>query len=278
MSVWLVGLFVLGFGYVLVSLVFASRQDAMFFQPKRALAATPPDVGLAHDDVTITTDDGVALHAWWLPRAADATGPGEPYTLLYLHGANTNLGDRVDALAFWHGLGFAILALEYRGYGRSDGRATELGLYADVHAAWRWLTSVRGCDPSVVMVAAESMGVSLATELAVRERPAAMVLEAGFTCAADVAMRRYPWLPVRQMIRLSLSNLDRIGRVRCPKLIVHSVSDTLVPITMGRRLHQRAAPPRDILTIRGAHARACAEGGERYRSGVEKWLSRLPRP
>jgi len=274
-NVWLASLLVLGFGYVLVSLVFASRQDALFFQPKRALAATPADLGLAHDDVTITTEDEVALHAWWLPAGDQPNGPGAGHTLLYLHGANTNLGDRVDALSFWHGLGFAVLALEYRGYGRSTGRATEHGLYTDVQAAWRWLTTDHGCDPSVVMVAAESMGVSLATELGVRERPAAMVLEAGFTCAADVAMRRYPWLPVRQMIRLSLSNLDRIGRVRCPKLIVHSVADTLVPITMGRRLYQRAAPPRDILTVRGAHARACVEGGERYRAGLVRWLERL---
>lgn len=275
MSVWLMGLFVVGFGYVLVSLVFASRQDAMFFQPKRALVATPQDLGLAHDDVTITTEDGIALHGWWLPAAVPAAGPGVGRTLLYLHGANTNLGDRVDALAFWHGLGFTILAIDYRGYGRSEGRATEMGLYTDVHAAWRWLTGERGVGPSVLMVAAESMGVSLATELGLRERPAAMVLEAGFTCAADVAVRRYPWLPVRQMIRLSLSNLDRIGRVRCPKLIVHSVSDTLVPITMGRRLYQRAAPPRDILTVRGAHARACVEGGGRYRAGLVRWLQAL---
>ncbi|MEZ4386107.1 MAG: alpha/beta hydrolase [Candidatus Krumholzibacteriia bacterium] len=278
MNPWLVGLFVVSAVYVAVSLVFAARQDVLFFQPKRTLAATPTEAGLAYEDVAIVSEPGVELHAWWLPRAAGADGPGAAFTLLYLHGANTNLGDRVDALTFWHGLGFAILALDYRGYGRSTGRPTEAGLHADVAAAWRWLVETRGLVRSELMVAAESLGVSLASELASGAAPAAMVLEAGFTGAADMALRRYPWLPVRQMIRLDLGNADRLGRVRCPKLIVHSVEDALVPITMGRRLHQRAAPPCEILTIRGAHARACREGGERYRRGLERWLAGLPRP
>jgi len=274
-SVALAILLLLGLGYLAVALVFAGRQDSMFFQPKQILAAAPGDVGLQHEDVAITAPDGVRLHAWWLPRANGATGMGAGFTLLFLHGANTNLGDRVDTLRFWHDLGFEILALDYRGYGRSEGRATEIGLYADTRAAWDWLIDERGAHPSRVVVAAESMGVSLATELGLTVKPAGMVLEAGFTCAADVAARRYPWLPVRQMIRLGLNNENRVGRLRFPKLLVHSVEDRLVPITLGRRLERRAAPPCRFLTIRGGHAIACSEGGERYRRGLAEWLEAL---
>lgn len=274
MNIALVMLFLLGFGYLAVALVFAGRQDTLFFKPKRELAATPDQAGLVAEDVTVTSDGGLRLHGWWLPTGGLA-GPGAGRTLLYLHGANTNLGDRVDALAFWHGLGFAVLAIDYRGYGRSDGRPTELGLYADTLAAWRWLLVEKQLAPAQIVVAAESMGVSLAAELGVHEQPAGMILEAGFTRAADVAQRRYRWLPVRQMIRLQLATEDRIGRIRCPKLIVHSVEDRTVPITLGRRLERRARPPREFLKIRGAHARACVEGGERYRDGLIRWLESL---
>ena len=274
---WLALLFVIGFGYLAVALIFALRQDRLFFQPKRAHAAAPGQAGLQHEDLALTTDDGVSLHAWWLPGPEDPgrERPGRPFTLLFLHGANTNLGDRVETLRFWHELGFDILAIDYRGYGRSSGRPSEQGLYRDVRAAWDWLTGRRGVPAGRVVIAAESMGVSLATHLALEVRPAAMVLEAGFTCARDVAVRRYRWLPVRQLLRLELDAESRIGRIRCPKLLVYSVDDTLVPITLGRRLEQRAAPPKDFLKIRGAHAQACRDGGPRYADRLRRWLAAL---
>ncbi len=270
-------LFALGFGYLAVALVFASRQDRLFFQPKRGHEKEPAAAGLVHEDLALTASDGASLHAWWLPGTDDPGGdrPGRAFTLFFLHGANTNLGDRVDTLRFWHELGFDILALDYRGYGKSTGRPSERGLNRDVQAGWEWLTTRRGIPAGRIVVAAESMGVSLATRLAEDVRPAAMVLEAGFTCAADVAARRYPWLPVRQFLRIGLDNEDRIGRIRCPKLLVYSVDDTTVPIGMGRKLERRAAAPKEFLKVRGIHAQACHGGGPRYADKLRRWLADL---
>jgi len=275
--IWMAVLFVLGFGYLAVAIMFAARQDRLFFQPKRGHEKEPDAAGLEYEDLALTSGDGVSLHAWWLQRTDDPSGdhPGRAFTLLFLHGANTNLGDRVDTLRFWHDLGFDILALDYRGYGKSGGRPSEAGLYRDVQAAWDWHTVRRGLPAGRIVIAAESMGVSLATHLGLDVRPAAMVLEAGFTNAADVAARRRPWLPVRQMLRLGLDNEERIGRIRCPKLLVYSVDDTTVPIGMGRKLERRAAPPRDFLKVRGTHAQACHEGGPRYADKLRRWLAAL---
>lgn len=277
MSPTLAVLLALGFGYLAIALGFAVRQGPLFFRARRDLAVTPAAAGLAHDDLCLTAADGVALHAWWLPGPTEpaTTLPGRPFTLLYLHGAGANLGDRLDALRFWHDLGFDVLALDYRGYGRSGGRPGEAGLQRDVAAAWEWLTGRRGVPAGRIVVAAESMGVSLALDLAAVRRPAGLVLEGGFTRAADVAARRYPWLPVRLLMRLSFAAEDTIGGVRSPKLLVHSVDDTVVPIGLGRRLERRAAPPCRFLKVRGGHARACREGGPRYRDGVVRWLERL---
>lgn len=267
----------LGFGYLVIALVFASRQEALFFGPRRALAASPSAVACGFEDLALTAPDGVSLHAWWLPGPTSPALrlPGGPFTLLYLHGARVNLGDRVDALRFWHELGFDILALEYRGFGRSGGRATEAGLTRDVETAWTWLTERRAIPPGRILVAAESMGVSLALALARSRRPAGLVLEGGFTRAVDIAARKYAWLPVRQLIRMQLAAEDHIAAVRCPKLLVHSVDDATVPIGLARRLERSAAPPCRFLKIRGAHARACVEGGPRYRDGLLRWLQGL---
>lgn len=277
MEAALAALLLLGFGYLGVALWFGARQEALFFKPRRGLTVTPAELGLAYDDLVLEASDGVSLHAWWLPGPGEPTPdrPGRPFTVLYLHGANTNLGDRLTALRFWHDLGCDVLALDYRGYGKSGGRPSEAGCGRDVLAAWDWLTARRGVPSDRVVIAAESMGVSLALGLAGRHRPAGLVLEGGFTRAADVAARRYPWLPVRQMIRLQLAAEDLIAAVRCPKLIVHSVDDATVPIGLGRRLERRAAPPRRFLAVRGAHARACEQGGPRYAAGVRRWLEEL---
>ncbi len=277
MSAWLVPLFVVAFGYLAVALGFAARQDRLFFRPRAGLAATPDAVDLRWEDVPIAVADGVTLACWWLPGPAEPgpDRPGGPFTLLYLHGASASLGDRLDALRFWHDLGCDILAVDYRGYGESTGRPSEVGLEDDVRAAWQWLTETRGVPAGHVVIAAESLGVSLATALGRQVRPAGLVLEAGFTRAVDVAVRRYRWLPVRQFLRLRLATEEHIARVRCPILLVHSVDDQVVPITLGRRLERRARPPRTFLKVRGAHARACVEGGPRYRDGVRRWLADL---
>ena len=277
MTMPLLVLLALGFGYLAVALVFYARQETLFFKPRRELRATPADVGLAYEDLTIATADGISIGAWWLagPSSSARDLPGLPFTLLYLHGANTNLGDRVDALRHWHDLGFEILAVDYRGYGRSRGRPSEDGLCRDAFAAWEQLTDGRGVPPGRIVIAAESMGVSLALILAASRRPAGLVLEGGFTRAADVAARRYPWLPVRQLIRLRFAAEDSIAAVRSPKLLVHSVDDAVVPISLGRRLQRRAAPPCDFLKIRGGHARAHAEGGPRYADGLRRWIEKL---
>ena len=277
MMVPLIVLFVLGFGYLGVSVWFASRQNVLFFQPKRDLVATPDAVGLVYEDVALEARDGVMLRGWWLPGPDEPSPdlPGGPFTLLFLHGANTNLGDRVDAMRFWHDLGFDIFAIDYRGYGYSSGRPTERGLYADARAGWDWLTVRRGIPETRILVAAESMGVSLATHLALETRPVGLILEAGFTRAVDVAARQHRWLPVRQMLRLQLASEERVGRLRCPKLLIHSVDDEMVPFTLARTLFRRSAPPRTLLKIRGAHAQGCLEGGPRYLVGVRAWLQSL---
>jgi pimeloyl-ACP methyl ester carboxylesterase len=273
MSVSVVVLFCVAFGYLMAVLYMGWRQERRVFQPKPGLTATPRDIGLAFAEVSLTAADGVRLHAWRLPAAGWSENP---LWLLHLHGQGTNLSDQLSDLRFWHDLGFAILALDYRGYGSSEGAPSEEGLYLDARAAWAHLVDEEKVRPRRIVVAGVSLGVSVAAELASRVAPLALVLEGGFTSLNDVAVRRYPWLPARLLLRIGLAADKRVGAIGCPKLFVHSIQDGSIPITLGRKLFERAAPPKTLLGITGRHARASEDGGHRYLEGVKAFLSQLP--
>lgn len=113
-------------------------QPRMVFMPSRAIAQTPADWGLAYEDLWLRTKDGVNLHAWYLPH------PGARQVLLFFHGNAGNISHRRASLAIFHRLGLAVLILDYRGYGRSQGRPSEAGLYQDAAAAWDYLVGTRG--------------------------------------------------------------------------------------------------------------------------------------
>lgn len=272
MSVPMAILFVLGFGYLVAMIVMAVTQERRIFQPRSGLAATPDEAGLAYENVRLTSADGTSLHAWWLPPP---TWADRPFTLLFLHGAATNLGDLVGNLAYWQGLGFAILAVDYRGYGESAGRPTEAGLYDDAKAAWDHLRRERRVEHDRIVVFGVSLGVAVAAELASRVQPQALILEGGFTRIADVAARRYWWLPVRQLIRIDLAAVDRLRSVRARKLFIHSLEDATISYAVGVRLFRAAASPKTLLRIRGLHARAYEAEPERVNRAVMEFLATL---
>jgi uncharacterized protein len=272
-SVSMIVLFSLAFGYFLVVLYMGWGQGQRVFQPKPGLTATPRDLELPFAEMVLTAEDGVRLHAWQVPAASWSENP---LWLLHLHGQGTNLSDQLADLKFWHDLGFAILAVDYRGYGLSEGVPSEAGLYRDARAAWEYLVEDLNVRPRRILVVGVSLGVSVATELATRAEPLGLVLEGGFTRLGDVAARRYPWLPAKLLVRIRLAADECVGEIGCPKLFVHSIQDGSVPIALGRRLFERAAPPKTLLRITGRHARASEDGGHRYLEGVKAFLAQLP--
>jgi len=112
-----------------------SLQRKMIFFPTSVLAYTPADLGLAYEDVSIQTSDGVTLHGWMVPC------DGSEVTLLFFHGNAGNIGDRVENVRLLHEIGLQVFILDYRGYGLSEGSPSEQGLYKDAQAAYTHLLS-----------------------------------------------------------------------------------------------------------------------------------------
>ena len=108
--------------------------------PGRTLTATPADVDMDYEDVSIETTDGVVIHGWFIPGQSSRV-------LLFFHGNAGNISHRLESIRQFLGLGLSVFIIDYRGYGQSGGRTTEKGIYRDADAAWRYLTTTRGISP-----------------------------------------------------------------------------------------------------------------------------------
>ncbi len=257
--------------YVLLALMLFLFQDRMVFLPNmpgRTLTATPKDAGFDFEDVTLETSDGLKLHGWYVP-AAQARG-----VVLFLHGNAGNISHRLDSIAIFHELGLDTLIIDYRGYGRSQGKPSERGIYLDAEAAWHYLVSSRGVAADRVIVFGRSLGGAVAAWLANQYTPAALIIESSFSSALDIARKLYPFMPVRLITRLEFPVSLHVSRLQCPLLVVHSRDDEIIPFTMAEAIYESAAEPKSLLEIWGDHNNGFLLSRDRYLSGLNEFIQK----
>ncbi len=242
-------LLIIGAGYAGLVLLLWFFQDRLVYYPQigRELYATPRDYGLDYEAVTLVTGDGEKLDAWFLPP-----DEGRAVALIF-HGNAGNISQRLDTVAMFRRMGHGVLIFDYRGYGRSTGRPSEEGLYRDARAAWDHLVRDRGLEAGRIILFGESLGGAVATWLAAREQPGALVLSSAFISAPALAADLYPWLPTRWLVRLRFDSRASLAGVRAPVLVAHSPDDEIIPFSHGRALYAAAPEPRLFLTLAGGH-------------------------
>lgn len=245
-----------------------ARQTRRIFRPQRELITQPDAHGYAYEDFFVRTADGVRLHGWFV------FNPQARGTLIYCHGNTGNVSHGMETLALFQRLGFSVLLFDYRGYGRSEGRPDERGMYLDVEAVWEYLLRERGHAPQDVVLLGRSLGGAVASWLASRHVPRALVLESTFTSLPAVAADHHPLLPARLLTRYRFPVAEHLRTVRCPLLIVHSRADETVPFRHAQRLFEIAAEPKALLEIGGRHCDGYLSSGAVYEEGVAEFLAR----
>lgn len=262
-------LMIIAGGYVvLVGLMFLTQHSLLYLPdiPGRALNATPDALGLAYEDVSVTTEDDVVLHGWWLPGETDTA-------LLFLHGNAGNISHRLQSLRQFRSLGLSVLIIDYRGYGRSEGRPGEQGTYRDARAAWRHLTDERGIAPRNVAVFGRSLGGAIAAWLAAEEDPGALIVEGAFTSIPDLGQELYWYLPVRWLSRFDYPTREYVANTDSPVLIVHSRDDELAGFHHAQRLYAAVRGERQLLELSGSHNDASVLDESRYLGGIASFLA-----
>ena len=255
--------------YLTIMLLMWLFQEQLLYLPGqgREHIATPADLGLEWRAVELTTEDDLLLDAWWLPvknpRAA----------LLFLHGNAGNISHRLASLEQFNRLGLSVLILDYRGYGKSQGRPSEAGTELNADAGWRWLKEESGHDPDRLVIFGRSLGAAVAAELATRTDPAALILESPFRSAPKLGQRLYPWVPVRILARLDYPTIEYITQQSAPLLVIHSEDDEIIPYAEGRAVYEAAPSPKTLLTIQGGHNTGFLRSEATYLRGNDDFLS-----
>jgi pimeloyl-ACP methyl ester carboxylesterase len=243
-------------------------QTAHLFAPDRyPLGFWNPEAhGLPAEDDWFEAEDGARLHGWWIPH------PTAWGTILYCHGNNGNITNRIEAFQNLRRLGVNLFAFDYRGYGRSEGEPTEAGVYRDVRAAWDHLVAKRGDSPKSILLFGHSLGGAVAIDGALHREVAGLVVQATFTQVRDMARTIYPGVPLHLIARNQFRSIGKVARLRMPKLFIHGSEDGTVPIDHGRRLFAAAAAPKEWYEVpRAGHSELHRHGGLRYYGRLQRF-------
>ena len=224
------------------------------------------------EDCYFTTSDGLGLHGWYCTPHRKAKGSSKPIAaemvLLWFHGNAGNISYRYDIIRAMMSLPVQVLIIDYRGYGRSEGKPTEQGLYLDARAAWDYLTTERGVLPERVIIFGKSLGGAPAIDLTSQVEPAGLIVQSSFTSAREMAAVVMPLLP-RVFLQTKMDSVTKISRVQCPTLFIHSRADEVVPFEMGYRLYQAAPEPKQFYEVNGApHNSTYLVGGKPYLDAI----------
>ena len=205
-------------------------------------------------EVELTAEDGVRLHGWWVP--VDPKRHQKPRaTVLFFHGNAGNLSHRAGWLAWLRDHGYQSLAIDYRGYGRSEGSPSEKGCYRDARAAYDHLVKDRGVKPAEILLMGRSLGCAVAVELAGDPtRPvAALALESPFASIGEMSKMALPVVPVRWVLATQFDNLAKVPQLRQPLFVVVRSADDVVPAAQGRAVFEAAGgSPKELYEAPGA--------------------------
>jgi len=244
--------------YLVACVYMWKMQRYHIFEPKPQFQTTPNRMGIRFEEVHIASGSG-ELYAWWLP-AERADAP----TVLYLHGNDKNIGadDDMDRAMRLQGMGYNLLTVDYRGYGKSTGgEPSESKVYEDAEAAWNYLIKQRGNDPKRTFIFGHSLGGAIAIDLASHHPEAAgIIAESTFTSMVDMGYRESAFImPIDILVNQRFDSLGKISSLHIPLLLIHGTWDTLVPYQMSQQLYDRAPQPKFLKLI---------EGGEHENNGI----------
>jgi fermentation-respiration switch protein FrsA (DUF1100 family) len=255
LSVILLILLAVGFFYFFYPQV----ENFFVFYPQSSFDSVPADWGLRHEDVTFDTEDNRRLHGWFFPLEGDAP------VILFCHGNAGNISHRLENVKFLLDKQLKVFIFDYRGYGKSNGRPSEMGLYRDGLAAYDFLVNRKGIPSNRIIPFGRSLGASVAIEITLRREVKSLILESAFTSTKGMAKTLFPFMLFSPLLPAHYNNLEKIAQVNAPKLFIHGEDDEIVSFSMGQRLYQAAKAPKYFYPLKGAgHNDTYLVGGNTY--------------
>ena len=190
------------------------------------------------EKVKVNTQDRIELLSWYHNKNLN-----NYKTILFLHGNAGSLENRIHKINHFKDMNVNFLLISWRGFSGNKGKPTEKGLYEDAKSAVAWLKS-KGVNENNIIIYGESLGTAVATEIAQNKNFAGIILESPFTSMIDAGKNKYPYLPVRLLLKDKYESNKKIKNIKSPILIMHGKVDTLVPFDMGKKMYELANEPK----------------------------------
>ncbi|HXT59412.1 MAG TPA: alpha/beta hydrolase [Pirellulales bacterium] len=253
--------------YLLVLLAMMFFEERLIFHPDRLPRDRWDRPGV--ERAWFEAADGAKLHGWYFPH------PRPRAVVLFACGNAGNISYRAERLKFLSDAQHvSLLALDYRGYGLSDGQPDERGILLDARAARAWLAEQAGVAEREIVLMGESLGGGVMVDLAGRDGARGLILERTFTSLPDVAAFFYPMFPVRMLMRNRLDSLGQIANYRGPLVHCHGDVDEIIPFEMGRRLFAAANGPKRFVPLAGVGHNDPLP--EEWDAAIDEFLDDLP--
>jgi pimeloyl-ACP methyl ester carboxylesterase len=255
-------------GYTGVVVWLMSQETRLVFEAGATLAPTRPP--FPYTQVDLPHHDGTQQFAWVMQQQ----GSDEGTWVLFLHGNAATIASRVNIARYagLRNLGVNVLAPEYRGFAGLDGIPTESSLNADARAAYSYLLA-RRIDPARIVVYGWSLGSAVAVDLASKVDEAAVVVEGAPASLVDIGSARYPFFPIRLLMRNPFDSVSKVKRIHAPMLFLHSPEDTVIPIAEGKRLYEAAHTDKTFVEVRGGHVKSADDDPERFFGAIRTFLA-----
>jgi uncharacterized protein len=233
--------------YLVILLLMYLFQNQLLFMPSSAIFQTPQQAGLSAEDVWIETTDGVRLHGWYFPNEASE------WVVVLSHGNAGNISGRIAIAETLLRSGAAVLMYDYRGYGKSNGKPSEHGLYKDIEGVVCFLTDEFNYPEHRIVMYGRSLGGAVAAYAATRFSLGGLVLDSAFINMKRMVREVYPFVPA--FLATYDFPTDRyISELQnTPVMIMHSPNDEIISYHHGKYLFERATEPKQFIQLRGGH-------------------------
>ena len=228
-------IFVLIYFFILIS-TYIFQRNLLYYPTENNYSGD--QILVSVEKVKINTQDGIELMSWYHNKNVN-----NYKTILFLHGNAGSLENRIHKINHFKDMNVNFLLVAWRGFSGNKGTPTEKGLYEDAESAVRWLKS-KGVRENNIIVYGESLGTGVATEIAQNKNFAGIILESPFTSMVDAGKDKYPYLPVRLLLKDRYESNKKIKNINSPILIMHGKVDNIVPFHMGKKMYELANEPK----------------------------------
>lgn len=271
----LIVLITLGVAYLVVMIALLIKEPDLVFAAERSRDELDTRLDPGWRVARLQASDDVRVEAIVATPARDPRG-----TVLYLHGNATSIWSSQvrRKLRMYQRMGYRVVAVEYRGFGRAEGTPTEAGLIADGLAAARFAEDSLGVRAEELIVHGMSLGTGVATAIAAQRAPRLLILDGAFASLPEIAAELYPLFPFASLLKNRFDNRSRLDSVHVPVLHVHAANDEVVPYRHGAALAEDTKAPHVLLTTNGGHVAGAFADTQRFGAVLDSLLGGRPAP